>query len=97
VKDVDLEMLVARIDKLAERADRALALTFVLNSRLVAVEARVGAPPFALDDETTIKDASFRTGYSPSSIRKKIGQGKISARKVGGRILVAIASLPGAK
>lgn len=45
----------------------------------------------------TIKQTAYVTGFSESNVRKLIGKGKLIAIKKGGRVLIAAASIDGAK
>ena len=78
---------------LAERVECLEALVGVLSSRVSELEGNAVEP---MDDEpvTTIKGAAWLSGYSETTIRKRIKRGLIDARPVGGRWLVRKASLP---
>jgi excisionase family DNA binding protein len=85
-----------RIAAVEANVERLTAITFVLSSRLTELEHRSGAANTddAATRMTTIKDAAHMTGYSESGIRKLIAARKIVARRVGGRWLIEVASLP---
>jgi hypothetical protein len=96
-RDVEaVAALIERNDALAQRLDNFLVEILRLAARVAALETRAGVdvPAEARPALITIKMASFRTGYSPSAIRKRIEQGKIRAQKLGGRVLCDETSLP---
>lgn len=85
-------------DDVAERLERVEAdvgllrmLVAVMGGRLAGLEG--AETPIDNEAITTIKGAAFVTGYSETTIRKRIKNGRIEARHVGGRVLVRTASL----
>jgi hypothetical protein len=85
-KDVELAALKARQDRLDDRQ-------LVGNARLSEVEARLpGRKRAAPEDSISVKEAAYRTGYSPSSIYAHRRQGKIAGEKLGGRVLIDAAA-----
>jgi excisionase family DNA binding protein len=91
-------------DLSAERErDLDRALIYILNARLAEVEASnaqmrallgLDPPPPAIGaDWRSIKQAAGATGFSETTIRKRIARGEIEAIKVGGHVLIAAASL----
>ncbi len=83
---------VRRAD-LAERVERVEALVDVLMSRIADLEGEA-APPVDVEAATTLKGASHATGFSVSAIRKWIASGKVSAVRIGGRVIIDRRSLP---
>ena len=83
------------LDNLRAEFERLTALVFLINGRLAALEDRSDVSASSFDPMvTTIKDAAQMTGYSESGIRKLIAVRRIVARRVGGRWLIEVASLP---
>jgi hypothetical protein len=78
----------------ALETDRAttMMLLKVLSARLAAVEGH--AEPIAPDAVTTLKGAAYATGFSQTTIRKRIAEGRIAARKIGGAVIVDASTLP---
>jgi hypothetical protein len=89
VPDVDL---LARIEAHDESIALLKALVRVLSDRLSRVEGHADKP--ARDALTTIKGASHASGYSETTIRKRIAEGRIVAHKIGGAVIVDAASVP---
>ncbi len=81
-----------RLAKLEANAALLMALVRTLSDRVAELEGCDG--PALPDAVTTIKSAAFTTGFSQSTIRMWVAQGKIVARKIGGAVLIDAASLP---
>ena len=63
-----------------------MALARELNNRVSALEGRDEPVTGA---ETTVKNMAGLLGLSQTTIRRRIASGRIRARRVGGRVLVA--------
>ena len=63
-----------------------MALAREGNNRVSALEGRDEPDPGA---ETTVKNMAGLLGLSQTTIRRRIASGRIRARRVGGRVLVA--------
>jgi excisionase family DNA binding protein len=88
--DVDLADLGERVSRLERDLGLALALVHIVGDRVAELE---GAPAPDKEQVTTIKGAAYMTGFSETTIRKRIAKGAIEARHVGGRWLIKTASL----
>ena len=84
---------VEALDRIAalKRMLRSCGADAVTTGRLAGLEG--AETPIDNEAITTIKGAAFVTGYSETTIRKRIKNGRIEARHVGGRVLVRTASL----
>jgi excisionase family DNA binding protein len=96
--------LAERVQRLEDERDLDRATLYVLNARLADLEASnaelralagLNPPPPAIGaDWRSLKQAAGETGYSETTIRRRIERGKIEARHVGGHVLIRASSLP---
>jgi hypothetical protein len=78
----------ARLEALEGDHALVMALIRTLSDRLAMLEGREPPDTGAM---TTIKRAAGESGFSETTIRRKIARGEIAARKIGGRVLVSLA------
>ena len=83
------------LDDMRAALDRAMALIFILNDRVTALEAERGASPDAanLPKWMTLKGAAGLSGYTESGLRRRIAAGQVRSVKRGGHVLVDPGSL----
>jgi excisionase family DNA binding protein len=82
--------LVDRLVELEASDALQLALIKVLSDRLAVLEGRA---ELDRDAETTVKQAAHTSGHSQTTIRRWLANGKLQGRRLGGRVLVRVASL----
>ena len=73
----------------ALEADRSLhlALLHVLSARVSELEG-LAEPHDDVDGLTTVKRAAGESGFSETTIRRWLAEGKIEGRRFGGRVMV---------
>jgi hypothetical protein len=92
------------LDEMRAALDRAMALLYLMHARTCELEqsnaelralAGLDPPPPTLGAQwVSLKQASHLTDHAESTVRSWIAAGKIEARKLGGRTLINVESLP---